>query len=544
MTATPSDSEPHLHRSSPWIQPARRLGVAAMLTCIAISVTQVIRAVNPAWPGEVWVVLILVVSLESMFSHQLLLARGAGSRDRGRFRFVEWVVILLVVRFALYIGQPEGALATDVAAWSSDLERFLGGGFIPAALLVACFWGAALFMSDTFAKLDAAEYELHQATSELDRYLWQTMPRHGRQDRAALLARINGFVMIGGLVMIMLTGFARVNIVEVLTLQNPRSSGLILNVLAYFVIGLLLISQAHYAALKAGWDLDRLPLWDEIGKRWLILAIGFLLAVGLLAALLPVGYSVGLLGTISAVVNWVWYILMQLLGIILFIFSLIGSLIARLLTGVAPDTAPSLDAFTNVPTPAPTSGGAGGSWWPLVRSILFWAVLLGIVGYSVVNFVRDRWGLLQGLTLRRWLSRLRGLFGRMHGGWQETTQRLREGLLRWRASRGQADQSGPARFLSIGRLSARERVRYFYLSTVRRADEAGIGRQPAQTPLEYQAVLQTASPEPENVDTLTSAFVAARYSPDEVTRDDAERAKSAWQRIKRGLVRRVRGRRP
>ena len=521
---------------------ARSLAIAAMLSCIAISLAQIGQLIDPSWPGYVWVALVFLVSLESMHSYRLLAARGVAAQDRGRFRFVEWVTILLVVRFALYLGQPAGTLSQDVWAWSENLSAFFSGRFILAAVLIAGFWGAALFLARTFGDLDAAEYEMHQASTELDRYLWQTMPRHGRQDRAALLQRVGTLFLGGGILLILLAGLARVDVRDMVLLQHGRSRGVIVNVLLYFAIGLLVMSQAHYAALKAGWDLERVPVWDRVGRRWLVAVLVFLALIGLLSALLPVGYSVGLIATIGLVINWVWYIAVQVVLAILFVVSLLVSLMASLFSGDPVDTAFELQPPPPPPPEVVAADGGGNTWWPLLRSVIFWAGLLVLVGYSVIVFMRDRWGLFRGFSLSVWWQRLRGWWGGARAGLGEAVERLREGVLHWRASRDPQLQSQRRRFLSVGRLSERERVRFFYLATVRRAAEAGIARQPTQTPIEYDDVLRSATAEPESADTLTDAFVAARYSSADITPGEADQAKSAWQQLKRRLVRRAKRR--
>jgi hypothetical protein len=82
-------------------------------------------------------------------------------------------------------------------------------------------------------------------------------------------------------------------------------------------------------------------------------------------------------------------------------------------------------------------------------------------------------------------------------------------------------------------------VRYFYLSTERRAAQAGQPRGTAQTPYEYQAELDRRFPELEpDLEGLTEAFVGARYSRRSVEKEEAAAAKTLWQRIKAVLLRR------
>ena len=85
-------------------------------------------------------------------------------------------------------------------------------------------------------------------------------------------------------------------------------------------------------------------------------------------------------------------------------------------------------------------------------------------------------------------------------------------------------------------LPPREQVRYFYLSTVRRAAGQGVQRQPSQTPGEFVHDLEVQWPQAElDEEALTEAFVSARYDAAEITKDEAREVKSIWQRVKQAL---------
>ncbi len=108
------------------------------------------------------------------------------------------------------------------------------------------------------------------------------------------------------------------------------------------------------------------------------------------------------------------------------------------------------------------------------------------------------------------------------------------------ADEGQAGKLRlPWRFVRLNALSPRDRVRYFYLSTVRRAAEQGTVRQPSQTPAEFLHDLKSTWPEAEGDATaLTEAFLAARYDRIEISPDDAQETKTIWERVKRALKQR------
>jgi hypothetical protein len=79
---------------------------------------------------------------------------------------------------------------------------------------------------------------------------------------------------------------------------------------------------------------------------------------------------------------------------------------------------------------------------------------------------------------------------------------------------------------------------------VRRADEQGWRRKPSQSPAEYARRLDQALPSArEDIDSITEAFMEARYSRREVDADKANQVKATWGRIRRALQEKSRGER-
>jgi hypothetical protein len=123
--------------------------------------------------------------------------------------------------------------------------------------------------------------------------------------------------------------------------------------------------------------------------------------------------------------------------------------------------------------------------------------------------------------------------------WRTWRHGVQARLAQRRAERQGEERAGTKlRFFSPGRLAPRELIRYFYLSTARRAAQAGQPRRPSQTPYEYRTTLEERFPDLEpDLDGLTEAFIAARYSRQPVQETEAEAVKPLWQRIKAILQR-------
>ncbi|MBN1401523.1 MAG: DUF4129 domain-containing protein [Anaerolineae bacterium] len=514
---------------------ARPLAVAAMLTCIGVSISQLMRLFSPAWPGTVFAGLIFLISLESIHADRFIARARLEGKDKFRFRFVEWVVMLLLVRFAVYLEYGPAQLLQDLTSWSTDMGAFFDIGFIAKAFLIAAAWALALMLSRILQELEASPLEKPPSVTDPDYYLRSTMPHHGRVDRQARLNRIVSIFFAGGVLVLLLAGMVRVDVQELVRLQHARTSGVILNVLLYFVLGFLLISQARYTILKANWELQDIPILDRLGRRWLVWVILFLVGIGIVSALLPVGYSVGVLDAVGTVVRWIIYVLVQIAFFALFVISYLIGLLLSLFTGRTA-TSPSMQAPMAPPQPAATPSG-GNPWWELVRSLIFWTVLLGIIGYSVFHFLAFRLGLLQSVKLRRiweWLTRF--WFG-MRRATRRAADDLRRRLAERLASRRMQAARARWRYLSLRKLSPRDRIRYFYLSVLYRSAQQGLGRPPAATPLEYEDVLaDELSDVADQVEDLTEAFIEARYSAHDLDSQDSSRVQQVWRQVRRALT--------
>jgi hypothetical protein len=85
----------------------------------------------------------------------------------------------------------------------------------------------------------------------------------------------------------------------------------------------------------------------------------------------------------------------------------------------------------------------------------------------------------------------------------------------------------------------RRRIRELYRQFMQEAKNAGIGREPYQTPRTFRVMVETAEPAmTEGLGDLTGAYEWARFSPHPVTPDHITSASSGWERISGFLTRR------
>jgi len=202
-------------------------------------------------------------------------------------------------------------------------------------------------------------------------------------------------------------------------------------------------------------------------------------------------------------------------------------------------------------------------WFEVLKSLLFWGILLAILVISISYYLREHrgvWLALQKLPvvagLKRFVDWLRGWLGGVN---RQVAAAVVQGFQRLRMRlRGQAASHGWG-FVNLRKLSPRQRVLFYYLAMVRRGGERGYTRQAGQTPYEYSQVLMEAlqeegrqegqaemggevagappAPAPvDEVSQLTGNFVEARYSLHTVTEGQASLVKRYWDKIRRALV--------
>jgi len=367
--------------------------------------------------------------------------------------------------------------------------------------------------------------------------MWVSSPSR-YVDRTGAFRRISGKFFWGGGLLVISSGLTRIGLTQALSMDRPSIPGILFNVFLYFILGLALLSQGQLLLHKAHWQLQRIEVSPEISSRWACSAAGLVLLVAIVAIALPTEYSFGLLDALRMVLGVVLYVLVLIVGLP---FALLGLILSALL-GRSPSGASGVKLqLPKLPFEEGASPGLLPPVFHYIKNLLFWLLMLGIVGYSIYNFLRYRGGLFRSLwkanPLQTLIIDLVNLWRRLWGLAGEAAHRVRT---RWKVgaaiSEGRRGLRAPWRFLRLSSLAPRELIQYFYLSIVRRAAKLGYRRRIYQTPYEYTASLAPHLPEAqEELTQLTEAFVEARYSHHTIAKKDSNLAKSHWQRVKDAL---------
>jgi hypothetical protein len=510
--------------------------IAVLVTAVPLCLLSIIAIIAPAWPWLIITALCFLAALEAMGTTVWLHHRERLILNQPLYRAAEFMVIAIFTRlftWAITDGWPQ---ASQWRSYLIEPSILLDGHYVISLLLLLLAWGWAIALTGIFYELEISKAE--------SKYYDRTQSSGDRPialNRIELVQRFFQQWIWGGIFIAFCAALTTFNLPEIREVRNPLSIGrlglrpeVLVASLLYFLSGLWLLSQARLSVMKARWLTGRVVKQDPVEQNWRRSSFTTLLIIAVLAALLPIGSTLG----ISRILNTLIFSLIFLLN---FLVLLASALFVGLLSLFG--RSPPPEASTDTETFSPNFQFLGEGLPPpdtpsLIAGSIFWLVVGLIATAAFIFFLRERgyrppsWRQLWR-SLRRWLHQL--WFG-------ITTQVEKLQLARQeRPKESKRPLRTPWRFLRLNALSPREQIRYFYLSTVRRATEKGVARHQSDTPLEYADELRQAWPDTTaDVTDLTTAFLQAQYSPEPIETQEATAVKSVWKRI-RAAVRKHKG---
>jgi hypothetical protein len=510
----------HIKRN-PWTDNFfRPLLITIMIMCLSISMVNLVRLINPAWSGTYFLVGMLITTIEAIYSYRVLHHyRGRGVSVL-RYRLAEAVVLILILKFLSLVGKPLSVVQAElVSIWQSP-TAFLSVEFY---VLVILAWIAWLAATNTIADFEALYDPYSDNRVPLDslatRFFWG----------GGVLLLISGITQWASM-----AGFA-----SLADWRRPLLSGVIFNVLIYFVLGLVLLSQVNLTTLRVRWRMQKITVSPGLVRQWVKYGVVFLLIVGLIAFLLPTRYSLGFLATAGIVVRFLIEALLFLVQLLILLMTLPFSWLLSLLGGTplepqaGPPAAPP-PVVNAQPSSAPP-------WLEILQSLFFWLVALAVMGYLIKSYLDDHPELLQ--QLRRFkLAAL--IFRLLSQIWAYVGGLARAGLdnlpkiviSQRKDEKNEASLFGRWNWLGLRNLSPRERILYYYLSILRQAANEGLARQEHETPYEYEPNLVQSAPNVQReIKEITDSFVKARYSAKTFGQEDVSTIKQQWRRIRKAL---------
>jgi hypothetical protein len=441
---------------APWLKDGLLpLVIAALVGLIALSLARVAETLLPAWNGSYFVLLCSLASLEAHYSHRLLQLRPLRGGDRARFRAIELVMLFFLTKLLYYSTIGWAATVADIRGWPGDPLSIIADPPVFFAFLGALmFWDAAGRTSIDLDHLDlpARVGGDDAVMSSLTRQRLGESAAERLRDRGPYggmsLDRLSGRFFWGGAVLLLASGLYQIGLADLLSLAGPPATGPVALVLLYFLLGFLVLGLVRYAALRRQWLFEETDVTGELPARWVRYSLVLITLAVLIAFLLPTGYTIGILGVLATLLDLVLVVgaVISMLLYFLIVFP-IGWLLA-VLTGGEPPPAPEAPAPAMPPLAMPPEPMHWGpEWWQILRSLLFWSVLLLTVLYVARAYLQDHPHLVRALTslapIRVLVTLWRHLTGWLRRQAALVVERLPE---RWKERRGGRRPTSGSRF--------------------------------------------------------------------------------------------------
>lgn len=491
----------------------------------------------------------LFVTLEGCYTTLWLQQPERRLLNHTAYRAAELVLLLLLLRLFTWVvvgNWPELSSLPDILRQPQLI--FLDVPFIACGLLGLFGWERAIALGTTFSALSIDQAEVYYYSRPTKDRIASDKPV--RTNRGAIVFAFFRQWIAGALILAAVTSISNFDVVDLYrgsSLALARQGlppELLLFLLVYFLAGFLLLSQAQLAAMNARWLINGVTRTGHVERSWHRYTLVLLGGIALLAAFLPIGSTFAISNLISSIIAG----LSAVASFLITLFSILLALFISLFTGgpseaaleplvqptIPPVPTPSATPIPSVLPPSTIDTG-------LITSSLFWAVAIVMSVTAVSFFLRERGVRLNTAVLQRfwqrllqWLQMTWKEAGHQVQDWQQAVRTRLQ-----RQPKEDTENQPPWRFIRLNSLSPREQIRYFYLSTVKRASNKGVARQQAETPLEFAQDLKENWPEAEeDVDALTDAFLEARYGRSPIEKEDVNPVKKRWRQVKSSLRRR------
>lgn len=547
--SNPIDEPPGRFRVDKWTRRLiRPLLVALMATSVSIALLVILQIVIPeqSWMS-LWIVCFLV-ALETAYTTTWLAEPGSHGVDKFAYRAAEFVIILVVVRLFswIFFGSGIPTTAELETIFAQPMTILATGGFLTSLFVALAAWIVAGALSETLSQLDLSLYEISYYSRPLveRKELMDDQPI--QISRGTLVDRFVRVWLTGGTLLVFLAALSSFDIPDLVTETNILAvnrlglhPAMLVALLFYFLCGFWLLSYARMSLMNARWLMNGVAKEANVERSWQRSSLIVLAAIALIAAFLPIGSTVLFSQIVAVLISVVLYLLRLLFVLLLAPIAWVLSLLGRdtqqfeELIEQPPPLQPPPMPLQEPPPP--------NEFVNLVLSSTFWTIIIVVTLAAFLFFLRERGYKLNWQTLRQMWQQattwMRTMWEVISGRANQTQQALR---LRFRSSKTEEAAEpgkGPRwRFVRLNSLSPQEQIRYFYLSTVRRAGEQGIKRQDSETPLEYVQDLKKSWPEAEeDLEDLTGAFIQARYSPRPIEKEEIIPVKARWKRVRSRL---------
>lgn len=498
--------------------------IILMMVSLSIAIVQFGERMVPAWRGAYLVLMSLFVAVEAIVTRHR--TRDMDFRDNFIFHISEWIAFAVITKIMIYVMHGFQQLLIDIPLWQENfVQSFFTGEFMISMLVLLIVWFVSLAYAGEFE--DLYNRELDATWDDLGK-----LQNALHEIRGRIISRV---FILGGIIVI-LAVLTRLDLPEI---AGGRGRGMayispVINVLFYFLLALILLSQTQFSLLRTRWLWQRLPVSPNLPPNWLKYSILWFFILIIIIAFLPTRYSMSLLDTLRAGAGYLLTVLSFLMVLLTIPFTICAAILSLLGGNQNAQTeAPQSQMFFAAP-PVPDQPVA---WIEFLRSLLFWVIFLGIIFFALRYYFSQNaalWKIITAFPLARWLSRFFSeVWKWIKGANHQVAVLVKAGVHRLRQQRLPQPVRVVRRLLSFSQMSPRERIIFFYLNLVKLGGERGIERRPSQTPYAYENRLSSSVPDIDaDLHRLTDSFLEARYSQHPVDQAQSESAGSLWDHIK------------
>ena len=543
--------------------------ITILAGCLVVAFMAFARRIVPSLPaGYTQVILFigLITAAIGCVSTTWLAQPSQRGRRNGGYRAAELAFIIVFTRIAVWaaLGDWPGF---DLLL--RPIDSLLDTYFIVGLLAVLLAWIMATAMTDDMIAMGLRPDDIYMSRSFTDK--WQDTARPVYTDRPAILRRFTGRWVVGGVLLVVMAAGSRFAAPQrgffLPIIGQNIDRAVIIAAIVYFLVGLALISQGQLALLRARWTLQKTPSAPGILNNWPVYALILILVAAFIAALMPLGGTFHLALILTSIIEFAYWLIVQIFGTIVGLFLLLASLFRGEEAPPAPEPTPAPLPPITPPPPAEPSV----AFPPWTGGAIFWIIAALLLGYAAYIYFGGR-----GVTFA-WL---RQLWDMLRNRWNQMLVSYRD----WQTTHIRADKdeddspAGQRRRRLLGWLGYRgldpdAQVRYYYLAMLEQAEQVGHPRRASETPLDYaprladnlargapsadvpvddtdteadsvEAASEQDVPEGAMIDDvnsgepireLTDAFVRVRYAAAHFAAQDASRLRERWNQIKRQL---------
>ncbi|MEM8858608.1 MAG: DUF4129 domain-containing protein, partial [Chloroflexota bacterium] len=539
LNPTPIDVDQDIVRinnfSRYFIQP---MLIAALASAMGSAFISILSLISPDLSWQIIRVILLVLVLEGVYTTLWLQQPSQRPLNKTAYRAAEITFFVVTLRFLTWwIAGNWPQVDNLISYLRNPVDSFLDPFFSVVLFVVIACWGWATILSSFFQEmaLDPSEVRFY-ATPARDRPPF-SLPH--TPHRSIAFRHYGQHWLVGGVIISVFAALSTTDLTEVTRSGWPTINqlnlgpGMLASLLIYFGAGFMLLSQGRLALLNARWLFGGHEKTVAIEQNWVRQTAVVILAIGALAALFPIG-STNLIGRLIEII--IFYAI-QIIGLawllIIFLLSLFVSPSDELPAEeeLAEPLSMPEPVIPDVPPPPPAEPG-----FPIFGTI-FWIVAI-IVGLMALSFfIRERGIKLKMPNVGIFLNTIRTWWQALWRIAMHQITDFRDAIVtRLVRDEVSSDNTQPWRFIRLSSLNPRQKLRYFYLSTVQRADKREFARWESATPLEYAAELKSYLPNSSNeIEVVTDGFLRARYDHKEITTADVAVIEPLWKNLRSAL---------